>query len=288
MKHKQLLLAGLISSIALTLQSAPGLAVSLYSIDKEGNKLVTIDSSTGNVSIVGEVGFDVADVDLTLLNNKLYGTSGVFNGRWALYEFNTTTGAASLIANLSNDISLAEGLTTQNGKLIVGFNTNRTAFANRVGELSLTGSITNDITLPTISGFPSDTDGLTTSPDNKIYISDYRTGSSTNLLYTAGSTTPIGGYVSPNGVNDLTFVGNTLFGISNYSPTLAIINGTNGSLIQEVTLNRSGIYAGLAPVWATSVPEPSSTLGGGLVALALSIIQIIRRSAIHAKQIVLP
>jgi Domain of unknown function (DUF4394)/PEP-CTERM motif len=265
MKAQNCLIASLASTVALVIHSAPTLAASLYSVDTKTDQLVTINSNTGNVQIIGNLGFRTSnlDLDLAFLGDTLYGVAGSHLGSWALYQLNTTTGAASLVANLPTSVRLAEGLTSQNGNLIVAFNTTGTVWSDTLAELSLTGALTNTAAFPTTSIYPADADGLTTSPTNQLYALDYQPDRR-NSFFTPGSTAPFGGYVSSNGLNDLAFVGNELFGISNYNPVLARVNSAEGGVLQELTLDRPGTYLGLAS--STAVPEPSTILGSLAIA----------------------
>ncbi|MDX2244541.1 MAG: PEP-CTERM sorting domain-containing protein [Leptolyngbyaceae cyanobacterium bins.302] len=266
MKAQKCLIASLASTIALVIHAAPTLAASFYSVDTRTDQLVAINSNSGNVRVIGNVGFHASDLDLAFLGDTLYGVAGSYLGNWALYEFNTITGAASLVANLPTSVRLAEGLTSQNGNLIVGFNTTGSVWSDTLAELSLSGALANITAFSSASVYPADTDGLTTSPTNQLYAVDYQPDR-TNFSFTPGSTVPFGGYVSPNGLNDLAFVGNELFGISNSSPVLAIVNSADGGVIQELTLDRPGTYLGLAS--SAAVPEPSTMLGSlAIVALA--------------------
>ncbi len=259
MKIQKYLIASFASTVALVIHAAPTLAASLYSVDTSTDQLVAINSNTGNVQVIGNLGFHASDLDLAFLGDTLYGVAGSYLGSWSLYELNTTSGAASLVANLPTNVRLAEGLTSQNGNLIVGFNTTGSVWSDILAELSLTGALSNITAVPSASVYPADTDGLTTSPTNQLYAIDYQPNG-TNFFFTPGSTVPLGGYVSPNGLNDIAFVGNELFGISNYSPVLATVNSTDGRLIQELALDRPGTYLGLAS--SEAVPEPSTMLGG--------------------------
>lgn len=157
----------------------------LFSIDATTDQLVTIDPLTGYVTVIGALGRDVVDTDLTFVNHDLYAVSTLFNQQKAeLLKINETTGAATFLANLSSGgtpITHAEGLTSKDGKLFVSFTTNGgDTNSRRFGELALTGEISNDT--PEMS----DADGLGTSSSGVFYFIDRE--APTNILGTVRPT----------------------------------------------------------------------------------------------------
>lgn len=255
MKSKQILLTGLFGTIAITACPSKGMAALFYSVDVQTDSLVTVDSTTGNVNVLGDTGINENDIDLTWFNHRLYGVGAART----LYEFDILTGAASRVADVDN-VRLSEGLAYQNGQLMLGYNQEGNVFSNKLGELSSTYTLGSILT----GGF-SDIDGLATSPTDRLYAVDYISAQQENVFFVPGETPPIGKYKGA-GLNDLSFAGDELFGISSnpnssIPSTMARLDSTNGGLIEEIVLNQAGVYRGLAPAQATSVPEPSLTLG---------------------------
>ena len=267
---------------AAVLSVSPSQAASLgfYSVDRDTDELVSIDASTGAVNVIGSLGVDVNDIDLTLLDGTLYGVSTRFPQQTALLQIDTTTGMSTFLGNLlrgGNPIRHAEGLTSKDGKLFAGFSTSpRGNPSSYLGELQLDGTIVNDRNL----GFNIDQDGLGASPSGVLFSSDGVPGINTTFLRTIEPTQTIGSYRHDVvAFNDLDFFGDDLFGISTQHGLLHKIDSSNGTLIDTVTLNRDGTYLGLAtiPDDTTSTPEPSTLLGLGTLALAGGVLLRRRR-----------
>ena len=100
-----------------------------FSIDSATDELVRFDSTTGAVTVVGALGTDVGDVDLTrTADGRLWGINSIFGDRVDLHEINTTTGAvlSTTQVNLSG-IQNAEGLGHSGNQLVIGHSASSSA-----------------------------------------------------------------------------------------------------------------------------------------------------------------
>jgi len=244
---------------------APARAGLLYSIDKNSDDLVTIDSTTGHVQVVGSLGsgFDAIDVDLAMHAGKLYGVIRTTEDA-ALWEISCGDGSATRLGYLQDEegpVTHAEGLTSSGGKLLVSFTTDTGDHdvSNNLGELSSTGMITND------EDIGVDMDGL--GAHFGLWALDVISDNNRIYRFEPPPPTAIGQYsiLSDGRLNDLDFVDDTLYGISNETFLLHEISTVDGSLLGVVPLDRAGAYHGLAP-------EPTS-----LTLLTLGSIPLLRR-----------
>ncbi len=189
---KRLTLAS-ITALGLATAVTPANAISLFSVDRNSDNLVLIDSGTGQVNTIGSLGFDAVSTDLASFDNRLFILNTIFRNRVDIYEVNPTTGATLSSAQiaLGNEFVLhAEALTNVGKQLIIGFSANGAdAWSESIGELSLTGAITNAISTA------GDFDGLGGDGISLIFSTDAVRGSGpTNLFnvdYTNGSLSPI-------------------------------------------------------------------------------------------------
>lgn len=104
---------------SLTLVSTSMAGPHFLSVDSSTDELVRIDRATGAVTVIGALGFDSTNIDLTLLD----GVETTSNVRAELYRIDGTTGMAT---KLGGDLTVggspvlnAEGLTHRNGLLDV-------------------------------------------------------------------------------------------------------------------------------------------------------------------------
>ncbi len=181
--------AGVLLGVAV-LRVLPAQAASMgfYSVDKNSNELVSIEADTGTVSVIGRLGVDVNDIDLTILDGKLYGLNSNFPAQQVtLLDINPETGAATSLGTLlrgTDRVTHAEGLAAKNGKLFVGFTTaSNDVFSYRLGELLLDGTVVNDLDLGVDRlGATVDLDGLASNASGLLFNSDAVTATGTMFL----------------------------------------------------------------------------------------------------------
>ena len=146
----------------------------LYSINETTDELVTVDSSTGTLTVVGPIGHNMYNPSLTYLDGVIYALS---NKRWDYVELvaiNPVTGAK--MSSVSVDwegvpITNAEGLTTLQGQLLIGFwdGEGNQYYSDSLGGLSSGGEISSVVDF---SDSGADFDELTVDATSRIFSTD--------------------------------------------------------------------------------------------------------------------
>jgi len=227
----------------------PANAVSLFSVETQSNSLVLIDSETGKVNTIGTLGFDAVDTDLASFGDRLFILNTIYQNRVDIYEVNPTTGAtlsSAQVAYENKPVLHAEGLTNLGKKLIIGFSANGgDPGSESIGELSLTGAITNAISTA------GDFDGFGGDGVSQIFSTDAeRTSGPTNLFnvdYTNGSLSPITNI--PIASNDIVSDGKNLFLLdinSGKSEVRLIKTSITGEIKRNIPIEVGQEYLGLA------------------------------------------
>lgn len=166
--------------VTLLLPSSDVEADFLYSTNVSTDEFVIVDSDTGNVTVVGPLGFDAISVDLVTIGTRLYASNAVLETRVDLYEIDTATGGTISSVEVligASSIGFAEGLAQVGGQLKLAFRDDGTApfptRSNALGDLSLTGQLTN-IQLAANSGSNDglDLDALGDDGFSQLYATD--------------------------------------------------------------------------------------------------------------------
>jgi hypothetical protein len=243
-------------------------AAVLFSTDVTTNQLVRIDTTTGGVTVVGDLGFDAFDVDLVTVGNKLYALNSQYNVRVDLHEINATSGASVSVVQVHRavgTVGLAEGLAQVDGTLVIGFRDTTAPFPTRsnvLGDLGTDGLISNIRTAAasyTNVGLDFDALGVDETT-GQLYGSDPTPfGSPNNTDFLTVNLLPLSRSVfytnvSNPGLNidDVVVLDGTLFGISDQLIALDLSTNT----LSTTTLDRPGTYSGLA---LSAIPEPTSS-----------------------------
>ena len=211
---------------ALALGAAPAGAALLYSVDRDTNELVLIDTATGNVFPVGVLDFTPLDVDLTRVGDSLFATNSDFEVSVTRVEIDPVSGATLASAPVTNGggaLTNSESLTQVGGQLLVGFDTTlfTDARTDSLGELDGSGAISNGEAGPAGADF----DGLGSDPvTGQIYSVDSTPTDS--MLFTVSraplATSSFGSL--DFGVNDIEVVGDALFAVSHTTDELAAVD----------------------------------------------------------------
>ena len=251
-------------SIALLGKVNTATVALLYSVDLNTDELVSVESSNGQVSVVGSLGRDAKNISLAFLGGQLFGLDSDFvSQRAELIEIDPFTGAASLLGTVFSgvdQVTLAEGMTSRSGVLQASFTTTpNDPRSDSLGELSLSGQLTNS----TFLGL--DMDGLATDASGQIFAIDGDPTPNTNSLFTILPTSLLGATDRSiaGRISGINFLGDDLLGITSDLGTLSRLSTTDGSLLGTISLSQSRNYSGLA-----NVPEPSSFALASLAAVS--------------------
>lgn len=249
-----------------------------FSVDIASDELVRIESTTGAVSVVGALGTDAIDIDLTrTADGRLWGLNSNFGSRVDLLEISTSTGAvlSTTQVNLSG-IQNAEGLGHSGNQLTIGHSVNSSA-SNFFSELATDGTISNSIqTSVDIDGMSA---GSGTTP---YYLLDAALiGAWRTLIHTFDPSIPSSSQIAniltgsePIG-NDRVIDGTDIFYIDGgITPELFNSSLASPGTAGSIDLDRAGSYRGLAIGTSVAVAEPGMLLG---FASGLAIFGVIRR-----------
>jgi hypothetical protein len=239
-------------------------ATPFFSVDNDTDELVRIESTTGVVSVVGALGANFTDIDLTrTADGRLWGVDSIFGSRVNLHEISTSTGAvlSTTQVNLSG-IQNAEGLGHSGNQLVLGHSTTSSA-SNVFSELATDGTISNSVVTAI------DMDGLSSGSGTvPFYATDAAFfGSWFSIFYELDPSTPGNPQITAFGTgvesigSDLVADGGDIFFIDGLAtPELLSFDLAAPNVLLRVALDRTGAYRGLALANSVAVSEPGLQL----------------------------
>ena len=240
-------------------------AATAYSIENQNDELVTIDLGSGVVTVVGSLGFDADNIDLTMVNGHLYGLDIHYPTSQTLYEIDTVTGSMVSSVSLTPTAPDSEALSHEGEQLVMA---HYSGVASIVADLALGGELSNPLT----GG--NDIDGLGVNANGDLYALDWT--HEINLyelsLSTATYSTSLLATRASGPANDLVIYEDNIYiaayNAASLSEELVVYDLTTSSFSTK-TLSTSGRYFGLA-----LVPEPSTAL---LLGIGLAGMTAVRR-----------
>jgi len=246
----------------------------LYGVDRrdDGDQLVLVDSSTGDVNVIGQLGDHYRRTDLALLDGRLFAVATDPETRSDLLEIDTSTGAIVSAVSLDaggTEPGLAEALMNVGGQLVVGYRRPGTSggVSNTMGDLALDGMITNPTNFPV----SHDMDSLTLDASGRIYGVDASINTTQSMIYTmdrAAVLTTSLAIVNTPGLFGLTFTSTgLLFGSDVEAKTIRQFDPLTGTDIGSVSYPDEFDLLALED---SAIPEPSTFLiWGGLLGIGL-------------------
>ncbi len=244
-------------------------AFKLFSVETDSNSLVSIDSETGQVDVIGTLDFDVNNsINLANIGNQLFAINSQFGVRVDLFEinpFNASTISSVQVTNGGTPILSAEGFTNFENELLIGFSSNGDVLSESLGDLAFDGSITNVRSTSSLNDF----DALGGNETTGVFANDTNAVNNTSNFFTVNVNTGGTSFVDSSFpfINDLTVIDNNIFAANASSDLFRF--STSGVLLETINLSQSGTYVGLAlnNTDTISVPESSNFLALGMFGL---------------------
>ena len=262
MSWKNLLPALLVVLFTLTVSGGAVRAATAWSVENQNDELVTIDLGTGSVTVVGSLGFDADNIDLTMVNGRLYGLDIHYPTSQTLYEIDTTTGSMLSSVSLTPAAPDSEALSHVAGQLVMA---HYSGGASVVANLALDGELSNVLT----GG--NDIDGLGVNANGDLYGLDWTHEINLfeiDLAASSYSTTLLATRASGPANDLIVYDGNVYIAAYNAASLSEelVVYGLATSEFSTRTLSAPGRYFGLA-----LVPEPNTALllGVGLAGLGM-------------------
>lgn len=207
----------------------------IYAISEESNsRLWTLSPTTGAATLVGSLGFNLQEGDMTINPNtgQMYVADGIGD---KLYTVNKTTGAPTLVGSFGTD-------------------------GRDVSGLQFIGSTLYGLAL------------RDSSPDVLVTV-DPTTGVAT-LVGTTGTNLGVIAAMGRDPVSGITYIAGPLTGFGNnneiYSVNLGTGAATDLGALSGITYSVSGFSVAGSPPILNPIPEPTTMLlvGSGLIGLA--------------------
>ncbi|MBX7166454.1 MAG: PEP-CTERM sorting domain-containing protein [Pirellulales bacterium] len=261
----------------------------LYSVNTLSDRLVTIDSTTGQVSVVGPIGYDMRAIHtrLATIGTRLFAFTANADGNdiynapatYTLLELNPATGAKIS----QHDINLAsgsaprliEGFGATNGKLYIGLSST-SVVSTELGELDpATGQVSNVIDYGQIPGaglyfgsFGVDLDGLEGEYGTTNLFAYDGDGTFRSFARIDPDNVTVSGIAQFNWNDGITDLASAEFGDFWMGNTSLYRLHANPQSIDSIPLSVAGSFYGLA-----AVPEPSTFLlaASGAAMLGMSL-----------------
>jgi hypothetical protein len=247
----------LMAFVIVCLPPATGLAGTLYSIDRAHDALVRIEPLSGVATVVGYLGTDVCDTDLTFADGQLYALAdhhATPASATRLLEIDPLSGAVVRSVTVeyagSPHTGAAEGLAKRNGVLLIAFGSDW-SWSDRLGVLDpLTGAIADVSDVSIIDYGRADIDGMEVAATGVLFGINAVSGTGAlTELFNLDQRTLVGS--DPQGVvNDLWFDGATMYAIG----------GPDGISLRKYDLTTGWMLA--------SAPLTGLPAGADLVGLA--------------------
>ena len=247
---------------AVLAASPAAAAATLFGIDDTTNALITIDRTTGAISVIGSTGIAAGDFgDLTYDSNHgvLYWAAG--RGNDNLYTIDMSTGAATLVGTHGVDDLFGLAYDTQSNTLYGdSSNGNFYSIDANTGAATLIGA--NSV-------YPG---GLAyVASTNTLYLSSAGTGTLSTIDVTTGAATLFSagpGFLNDNGVTWDPLLG--LFWADDWSDNIYQYDAAFDSRTGINTSSDALDGIAYADVATTTVPEPItlSLFGAGLAGVA--------------------
>jgi hypothetical protein len=238
----------------------------LVTIDRQNDNLLSINPSTGELSVIGPIGHDMISPHLTFMNGRLFALNMNTINHTEIVELDLLTGAAISAFDVrlnSQVVSFAEGLANDGDELLIGFRTGASLqHSNAMGRLALDGTVSGVVNLASLNSL-ADIDGFKVNPATGTLIStDTRANDNTISFYNVDDVPADYDLLSQftrdsamQSINDLDFLNGYMVGLDDVTRRLHWIDPINGQLLHSVNLTGSSELRGLA-----AVPTPGTLL----------------------------
>lgn len=226
----------------------------------------TLDATTGVFTQISTG--DPAVAGLADIGGVLYGTDYESTGQ--LYSINQTTGSFTAIGSPTGGSYYDFGSTTS-GLFVLEAGATLTLYS--------INATTGAATLVGDTGLCACGYGQLSNNNGTLYLID------DGNLYTLNTTTGLPTLVGPNsGYTALSFSGGILYGAASTTGTIDTINTATGASTTGPTITGApaadSLFYGLAPLAATTTPEPATMIPLGLALAGLAL--VLRRRQMNA------
>lgn len=252
----------------------------LFGVDVADDVLVRIDASTGEVTVVGALGYDATNVELAWSGDQLYAVNSRFGLGSDLMRININNGAALDVTPITHGGAAAlavEGFAGDlaTGQLVVSLRMGTGALwqANGLGALALDGTISGAIDTMLVNPI-ADWDALELI-DSGLVGADGRPNGPDVVEVHGLSMVPVSANLRRSysisdtfgSLNDFSWDGSRLFGIDTTLNQLVELDPLSLDIIDTTPLDGGYAIVGIAPTIVVPASGPAALLGlGGLLA----------------------
>jgi len=233
-------------------------AAFFYSINCKTDELIKIDSETGEIEVIGSIGYDITSADLAYFQDRLFilnntyedGFETLENNNVELVEISPYNGSKISVKPVrynGSKIALAEGFNAFSDVIKIAFTVNVDASSELLGDIDLDGNITNakdyktaDIDALGINHFNNDLYSIDVEPEVKTSIYKLNNDATLSKIIDLD--------FSEYKANDIVIMNSILYFINHYDNKLHSINIDDTNLKNSVNINieKSNLILGLS------------------------------------------
>jgi len=227
----------------------------LYSVDIDSENLVTVETATGSVQIVGNTGADMHGISLTCAEGVLYGNNTFVDSHADLVQFDRSDGSilwSNRITVGGASVTLSEALASRGGALIAAFRSgSEPTKSNALGELSLSGELTQVVDYSTFDP-TADVDALVARSDGHLLWLDATPGVNDYRFFDVTYDPPdasydhLGTHQPYRAISGLAFTESEFWALDSINRQLLRLDPATGGILEIVPYQSTSQLRGLA------------------------------------------